>query len=80
MNRLVEANIISGKVKEEDYETCPNGKMTKFDDKEENIVPKTLCLEDVVMDEEEEGTEPMTLEIETGCNDVSSTHKKIGSN
>jgi len=74
MDWLVEANINSSKVKEEDYETCPNGKMTKLDDKEESIVPKTPCPKDVAMDEKEESTEPTTLKIETGCYDVSSTH------
>jgi len=64
MDQLVEANTINSKVKEEDYETSPNGKMTKLDDKEESTVPKTLHPKDVVMDEEEDGTEPMTTRIE----------------
>ncbi len=64
MDQLVEANTINSKVKKEDYETCPNGKMTKLDDKEESTVPKTLHPKDVVMDEEEDGTEPMTTRIE----------------
>jgi hypothetical protein len=41
---------------EEDFETCPYGKMMELDDKEENTMPETPCLEDVLMDEEEEGT------------------------
>jgi hypothetical protein len=47
--------------------------------KKKNTVPKTMCPKDVVMDEEEDGTEPTTTRIEIGCNDVNSTHKKIGS-
>jgi hypothetical protein len=35
-----------------------------LDDKEESTVPKTLHPKDVVMDEEEDGTEPMTTRIE----------------
>jgi len=75
----VEVNTINSKVKEEDYETCPNGKMKKLDDKEENTVPKTLRPKDVLMDEEEDGTEPTTSNIEIGCNNVNNTQKKIGS-
>ncbi len=48
MDQLVDANTINNKVKEEDYETCPNGKMTKLDDKEkkhgaQDNVPKRCC-------------------------------------
>lgn len=39
---------------------------------------KTQCLEDVFMDEEEEGTKLMTPRTKTSCNDVSNTPKEIG--
>jgi hypothetical protein len=60
MDQLIEAITISNKVEEGDYETCPYGKMMESNDEEENIVHKTPCLKDVVMDEEEEGTESTT--------------------
>jgi hypothetical protein len=34
MDQLVEVNIISNEVEEEDYKTCPNGGMTELDDEE----------------------------------------------
>jgi hypothetical protein len=34
MDQLVEANAINSEVKEEDYKTCLDGRMTKLDDKE----------------------------------------------
>jgi hypothetical protein len=60
MNHLVEANTISSKVKEEDFTTCLDGKMTKLDEEEKNTVLKTLCPKDVMTNEEEEGTKPTT--------------------
>ncbi len=30
-------------MEEEDYETCPDGKMTKLDDEEENTMLETPC-------------------------------------
>lgn len=60
MDQLIKANTISSKVEEGDYETCPYGRMMESNDEEESIVPKTPCLKDVVMDEEEEGIESAT--------------------
>jgi hypothetical protein len=74
----MEVNTVSSEVEEEDYETCPNGKMTKLDDEKKNIVFETPCPEDVVIDEREEGMEPMTPRIKMGCNDASNTLKEIG--
>ncbi len=79
MDQLVEAITISNKVEEEDYETCPNGRMMELDDEEESTMFETPCLEDVVTDEEEEGMELRTPRTEMGYNDANNTPKKIGS-
>jgi hypothetical protein len=38
----VEANTINSEVKEEDYETCLDGIMTKLDDEEESTMINTM--------------------------------------
>jgi hypothetical protein len=78
MNHLVEVITINSEVEEEDYETCPNGEMTKLDDEEKNIVLETPCPKDL-MTNEEEGMEPTTLRIKMGYNDMQVTHwEKLG--
>jgi hypothetical protein len=43
------------------------------------MVPKTPCPKDVLIDEEEENTEPMTPRAKMGYNDVSNTTRKNSS-
>jgi hypothetical protein len=43
MDQPVEANTINNEMEEEDFETCPYGKMMESDDKEENTMPRR-CL------------------------------------
>ncbi len=40
MDHLVEVNIISNKVEEEDCETCPNGEMMESDDEKKTLCPR----------------------------------------
>jgi hypothetical protein len=54
MDQLVEANIISSEVDEEDSIACPDGGMTKSHDEEECMVLEITCLEDTMMNFEEE--------------------------
>jgi hypothetical protein len=74
----VEANTISSEVEEEDYETCPNGKMMKLNDEEESTMFKRPCPKNLVTYEEEEGMELATPRIKMDYNDASSTLKEIG--
>jgi hypothetical protein len=41
MDQLVEANTNNSKVKEEDFMTCMDGGMTKSNEEEESMMPKT---------------------------------------
>jgi hypothetical protein len=54
MDQLVEANIISSEVEEEDFVACPDGGMTESNDEEESMVLEITCLEDTMMNFEEE--------------------------
>ncbi len=54
MDQLVKANIISSGVEEEDSIPCPNGGLTESYDEEENMVLEITCLEDTMMNFEEE--------------------------
>jgi hypothetical protein len=60
MDQLVEVKIINNEVEKEDNNTCPDGGMIELDDKEKNMMPKTPCPEDVLIDEEEEGIKLVT--------------------
>ncbi len=40
-------------MEEKDSLACPNGKMTKSDDKEKNMIPETPCPKDVMTNDEE---------------------------
>jgi hypothetical protein len=55
--------------------------MVKSDDEEKNMMLKTTCLENTMMDskKEKEGTKLTTPRLEMGSNDVNNTPKKIGS-
>ncbi len=72
MDQLVEVNIIRNEVDENDYDTCPNGRMTK---------KKTWCPRHhaQVMDEEEECTKLTTPRTKLNYNDVNNTPRGIGS-
>ncbi len=74
----MEANTISNEVEQNNFATFPNGKMTKLDDEKESTVPRTPCLKDAMIDEEE-GSELATPRIETSSNDLNNTPKEIGS-
>jgi hypothetical protein len=78
MDQLVEANTISNEVEEEDFVVCPNGEMTKLNDKKESTVPNTPCPEDAMSNEEEESMELTIPRTKTCSNDVSNIPKKIG--
>jgi len=41
MDQLTKANTISYETEEKDFTACPNGEMTKLDDKKEKMVPET---------------------------------------
>ncbi len=71
----MEVNTIISKVEEEEYETCSDDGIIKLDDEEKNIVLETPCPKDVVIDEEEEGTELTTPRTKIGYN-VQATHLK----
>jgi hypothetical protein len=74
----VEANTINIKVKEEDSTTCLDGKMIELDEEEKNIVLKTPCPKDVMIDEEKENMEPTTTpRIEKGYNNASIHLEKL---
>jgi hypothetical protein len=73
MDQLMEANTISNKVEEKNFTTCPIGEMTKLDDEEKSMVPKTPCPKDAMTNEEKESMELVTSRIEMGFNDVSNT-------
>jgi hypothetical protein len=75
----MKVNIISIKVKEEDFATRFDGGMTELDDEEESIVPKTPCPKNAMTDEEKEGTKLTTPRTEMGSNDASNTPREIGS-
>jgi hypothetical protein len=55
MDQLMEVNIISNKVEEENYEIYPYGRMMESDDEAKTIVLETPCPKDVMPNEEEEG-------------------------
>jgi hypothetical protein len=54
MDQLVEANMISSEVEEEDFIACLDDGMTESDDEEENMVLKITCLLNTMMNFEEE--------------------------
>ncbi len=64
-------------MEEEEFATCLDGKMTKSDDKEKNMIPKTPCPKDAMKNDEEEGTEPITPRTEIGSKVASNTPKEI---
>jgi hypothetical protein len=41
MDQLTKANTISNEMEETNFTACPNGEMTKLDDKKERMVPET---------------------------------------
>jgi hypothetical protein len=52
--------------------------MTELDDKEENNMPKIICSEDAMTDEEYEGMKPTTPRTKMNSNDASSTLREVG--
>jgi hypothetical protein len=56
MDQLMEVNIISSKVEEDNYEIYPYGRMTESNDEEKTTMLETPCPKDVMTNEEEEGT------------------------
>jgi hypothetical protein len=79
MDKLVEAKTITIEVEEKDTATCTNARMMELNDEDENKMPKTTIPKDAMMDEEEEGMKPTTPRIEMGYNDLSNTHREVGS-
>ncbi len=61
-----------------DFVTCANARMTKLDEKEENMMPDLQSPEENMTNEEKKNLELVTPRIETGSNDVSNTPKKVG--
>jgi hypothetical protein len=64
---------------EEDSTTCLDGGMTKLDDEEKNMMPKTPCPKDAMTDEEEESTKLTTLKTKMDYSDANNKPKEIGS-
>jgi len=78
MDQLTKANTISNETEEKDFTTCPNGEMTKLDDKNKKMVLETTQKLPSHM-KKRGSTELVTPIIEMGSNDASITLKFFGS-